>query len=410
MQFIAVTSRQRNSILAAQEIVNNLRIRFRDPALAPDLLTFYVTPIHARNAGTISNVLREAWPEAVILGTTAAAVLPSGARASGRFALTVMAAALPDVIVAPIQMDLDDFEETPVCLENWQALLQVVPDPALIMLYADPYTTPINEILDSLNTIAPGVPVVGGLASGARRPGAHVLVLNGERHRSGLVGVALSGNIRADVIVSQGCRPVGQIFTITKAEGNVVLELSGEPAIQALQDMVPTLPEDDRNLIQEGLLFGHAIHDPSEGLGRGDFLVRPVVAVDHKKGTLSLPSKVGIGETICFHVWDDTLGDDLQMLLLPQLIDTRAAGAFLFGSWPSRGKGSGVIRPGLPAKEVQNALGYRVPMAGFLSAGEIGPLRGVNYLHMHSAALALVRPIRSNLQVTDRALDDNLLN
>ncbi len=402
MEFISATSCQHNSLGAAAEIVDRIQLRRKEEAQEPDLVLFFATPGHARGSARIAETFRDAWPHAMILGTTAAGVLHSIWRSTERPTMAALAAFMPDVVLAPLRMDLEDFEENPVCLENWQAFLEMMPDPQLIILLADPFTTPVADILKSLSTLAPGVPVVGGLSSGARRPGAHALVLNDERHRSGLVGVALSGNVRADVLVSQGCKPVGQLFTVTKAEGNVVLELSGVPAMKALQEMVSSLPTEDRHLIQEGLMFGQAVHDPSEGFGRGDFLVRPVVGVDQKEGTISLSGEVDEGRAIRFHVWDDTLADDLQMLLLPQLIDTPAAGGLLFGSWPRGGGGSGKRR--LPIKRISRALGYRVPLAGFFTAGEIGPIRGVNYLHMHAAALALLRPAKACPEISD--LDD----
>jgi small ligand-binding sensory domain FIST len=406
MKFISLISHQRNSLRAAGEIVERAEGQFRALKQAPDLVLFFATPSHARGAERIATILREAWPHALILGTSAAGVLHPACPMNARPALAVLAASLPDVRLAPVRMDLEDFEESPVCLEKWQGLLEVMPDPQLVIVLADPFTTPIAEILESLSTLAPNVPVVGGLSSGARRPGAHVLVLNEVRHRSGLVGVALSGNVRADVLVSQGCKPIGQVFEVTKAEGNVVLELSGVPAMEALQQMVSDLPNEERHLLQEGLMFGQAVRHPSEGFGRGDFLIRPVVAVDQKQGTISLAGQVGEGDTIRFHVWDDTLVDDLQMLLLPQVVDVAASGGLIFGSWPRAGRG----RPGMSARRIQQALGYRVPMAGFFSAGEIGPIRGANYLHMHTVALTLLRPAASRPGDSDVAGETGRLN
>ena len=293
--------------------------------------------------------------------------------------------------MVPIRMDLEDFDEAPVCMEQWQSVLDILPDPELVLLLPDPFTTPIADILESLAILAPDVQIVGGQASGANRPGGHVLLIDDNVFRSGLVGVAMAGNLRADVLVSQGCKPIGGAFTVTKAEGNTVLELSGNPAIEALQEMVAELPKNERNLLQQGLMFGQAVDDPGEGLGRGDFLIRPVVAVDHKEGTISLAGQVTVGDTIRFHVWDDTLADDLYLLLVPQLVDSAARGGLLFGSWPGRGK-----TPGVSIRGICQTLGYPIPMGGFLSSGEIGPIRGTNYLHTHTASLALFRPADAN--------------
>lgn len=387
MRFASVASTRRGTQHAAAEITRKLHGAFDAREQEPDLVLFFASPEHARHAERISTTLHDAWPEALILGTTAAGGFHPSVQPTARPSLVAVGACLPGVVMVPIRMDLEDFDEAPVCMEQWQEVLEGAVDPKLIILLPDPFTTPVTEILDSLRMLAAEVPVIGGQASGARRPGGHVLVMDDEIFRSGLVGVALAGDIRADVLVSQGCRPIGEVFTVTKAEGNIVLELSGAPAIDALHEMVAELPKDDRNLLQRGLMFGQAIEEPSEDFGRGDFLIRPVVAVDHKEGTISLAGNVEEGDLIRFHVWDDTLSDDLQLLLVPQLMDTPARGGLLFGSWPGRER-----QPGVSIRSICDALGYPVPMGGFLSTGEIGPIRGTNYLHTHTAALALIRP------------------
>jgi small ligand-binding sensory domain FIST len=387
MKFISVTSHQRHSLGAAREIVAALEKHLEDDGLSPDLLLLFATQDHARRVREIGDLLRETWPQAFLLGATAAGIIHSAGRSVDRGAMTVMAGSLPGVKIAPVLMELEDFAEAQPGLEQWRDLLELLPDPQLMILLADPFSTPVADLLESLNMLAPGVPVIGGLASGGRRPGFNVLLLNDTVRRSGLVGAAFGGNIRADVVVSQGCRPVGRTFTVTKSDRNIIQELSGMPAMRALQDMVSALSSEEQHLLQEGLMFGQAVRDPSERFGRGDFLIRPVVAVDQKDGTISLAGEVGVGKTIRFHAWDDTLADDLQMLLLPQILDSPAAGGFLVGSWPRVGAGEG-----LPIQQIIRTLGYRVPMAGLLSAGEIGPIRGANYLHMHTATLALLRP------------------
>ncbi len=387
MKFISVTSHQRHSLSAAREILTALERHLADDGLAPDLLLLFATQDHARRMREVSDLLRGTWPQAFLLGATAAGIIHSAGRSVDRGAMTVMAGSLPGVKIAPVLMEQEDFSEAQAGLERWRDLLELLPDPQLMILLADPFSTPIGDLLESLNMLAPGVPVIGGLASGGRRPGFNVLMLNEAVRRSGLVGAAFAGNIRADVVVSQGCRPVGRTFTVTKADRNVIQELSGVPAMRALQEMVSALSSEEQHLLQEGLMFGQAVIAPSTQFGRGDFLIRPVVAVDQKEGTISLAGEVGVGKTIRFHAWDDTLADDLQMLLLPQILDSPAAGGFLVGSWPRVGAGEG-----LPIQQIIRTLGYRVPMAGLLSAGEIGPIRGANYLHMHTATLALLRP------------------
>lgn len=389
MKFVSAATTQADTGKAVQELVADLERQLGGSSEVPDLVLFFATPPHAQFAGVIVSIFQEAWKDTALLGATASNVLHPVVSRPARAAITVMAAQLPGVAVVPFRMKLDDFERTPICLDKWQGLLETGPDPRMLILAADPFTTPTAEILESLELVAPGLPTVGALASGAKRPGGHILALNDSLHRSGLVGISLAGNLRADVIVSQGYKPVGRFFRATRVEGNVVLELSGVPALQALEQMVSGLTREEQVLLRRGLMMGEAVGSDDEEPGRGDFLIRPVVGLDHEEGAISVAGLVGEGRRIRFQVWDDTLIEDLKLMLLPQIADNPAAGGLLFGSWPGR-------RPGpemrLSIAEIQTTLGYPLPITGFRGSGEIGPIRGVNYLHTHTAVLALIRP------------------
>jgi small ligand-binding sensory domain FIST len=40
--------------------------------------------------------------------------------------------------------------------------------------------------------------------------------------------------------VSQGCRPIGKPLVVTKSRDNVIEQLAGHPALQALREVVAT--------------------------------------------------------------------------------------------------------------------------------------------------------------------------
>lgn len=391
MKFASAATRELDTGRAAAAIVADLERQLGGSSCRPDLVLFFATRPHVRTSGVIVSTFQDAWGDASILGATATAVLHASASATSRPSLTAMAASLPGVRLLPFRLKLDDFEQTPVCLEKWQNLLEALPDPDLFLIFADPFTTPTVEMLETLNLVAPGVPTAGALVSGAQQPGGHVLTLNDSLHRSGAIGLAVAGDLRADILVSHGYRPVGRTFKVTRAEGNVVLELNGLPALEALEQMVATLPRRDQMLLRRGLMLGEAIPgEEGEGdPGRGDFLIRPVVGLDHEEGAISLAGLVDPGHQIRFQVWDNTLGEDLQMMLLPQLADTQAGAGLLFGSWP--GQRPPLKSSGLWASDVQTALGYPLPLAGFRGSGEIASIHGVSYLHTHTATLVLLR-------------------
>ena len=81
------------------------------------------------------------------------------------------------------------------------------------------------------------MPIIGGLCSGAQRPGENFLFFNEQVFKEGAVGVILTGDVQLQTIVSQGCRPIGRPYIVTKAQEHVILELAGMPPAQVMQEL-----------------------------------------------------------------------------------------------------------------------------------------------------------------------------
>ena len=52
------------------------------------------------------------------------------------------------------------------------------------------------------------------------------------------IALAFSGDIRIDSVIMHGCRPATQYYTVTKAAGQVILEINGKPAIQFIDELL----------------------------------------------------------------------------------------------------------------------------------------------------------------------------
>jgi small ligand-binding sensory domain FIST len=256
--------------------------------------------------------------------------------------------------------------------------------PGPYLLIGDPYTFPTDPLLGHLNERAPGTVVMGGLASGGMRRGDTRLFLDDRVLDSGAVGARVPGT-RIQPLVSQGCRPVGNPYTVTKAEGNVIHELGGVPPLQRLRELVAKLPPEDRELVDGGLHVGRVIDEHKTEPERGDFLVRGVIGVDPDSGALAVGDTIEVGETIRFHVRDAATADEDLRNLLEREAEP-AAGALLF---TCNGRGSRLFSvPDHDASIVSEKLGG-LPLAGFNCAGEIGPVGGKNFLHGFTASIAL---------------------
>ena len=192
-----------------------------------------------------------------------------------------------------------------------------------------------------------------------------------------------------DIVVSQGCRPIGKPVVITKAQGNVIQELGGSPAVEVIQTLPQTLDERERELLSGGLLVGTVINEYKERFGRGDFLIRNILGFDKKQGAIAVGDVPRVGQTVQFHVRDaETAHEDLQLLLDAQQLQEPPLGGLLFTcNGRARDLFAGQHHD---VQTIRERLG-EIPLAGFFAAGEIGPVGERSFLHGHTASLAVFR-------------------
>jgi small ligand-binding sensory domain FIST len=214
------------------------------------------------------------------------------------------------------------------------------------------------------------------------------LLLNGKAHDAGAVGVRVDGAVRIRSVVSQGCRPIGQPFVVTKAERNLIHELGGRPALEQLQALFQSLGPDDQALARKGLHVGQVINEYQDHFRRGDFLVRNVQGIDSNNGAIAIGDWARVGHTVQFHVRDaDTADEDLGELLLAASDSAPAvSGALVF---TCNGRGTRLFaEPDHDAVAVSRQW-PGISTAGFFAQGEIGPIGGKNFVHGFTASIAL---------------------
>ena len=257
------------------------------------------------------------------------------------------------------------------------------------LMICDPFTFPVGDLLTHLNQHVPGATVMGGMASGGLRLRQSRLFLDGRVLSRGAVGASLP---QAEVhsLVAQGCRPVGNPYTTTRADGNVIFELGGRPPLERLRELAAALPARDKELLAQGVQLGMVIDEYQAEPGQGDFLIRGIAGIDPESGAMAVGDEVVVGQTVQFHVRDAGSADeDLRRTLEREaaaLGARRAAGALLF---TCNGRGSRLFtEPDHDAGLLAEVLG-KIPVAGFFCAGELGPVGGQNFLHAFTASIAL---------------------
>ncbi|HEY3186087.1 MAG TPA: FIST N-terminal domain-containing protein [Solirubrobacteraceae bacterium] len=259
--------------------------------------------------------------------------------------------------------------------------------PGALVMFVDPYTFPAEALLSEIASSAPGLPVVGGLASAD--PPAATLFHGGEIAHMGAVGVALD-DVDVHCCVSQGASPIGPEMVVTAAEENVVYELASRPALDRLMDAIAKeLTPAEQALAAQGLLVGIVIDENRPDYDRGDFLVRGLLSVDEQERSITVGERVRVGQTVRLHVRDAASADeDLRAALIHTArgLTGPAAGALMF---TCNGRGSHMFGvAGHDAGALEHEIGP-APAAGFFCAGEIGPVGSRSFVHGFSTSVAL---------------------
>lgn len=324
------------------------------------------------------------------LGCTAMGIIGEGREIEDIGGASIVAGTIPDATISGFHLGDEDLFSSLNDADSFSSAIGLDTVPKLFIILVDPFSTPTRELLAAFNRTFPGIPVVGGIASGGSGPRRNIMALDDSIYNSGTVGFAVGGEVEIDVIVSQGCQAVGPLMEVTKSRGNVITELEGEAPLQLLHSAFADLGPRHRSMVQDGLLLGVVADKTIEEPGPGDFLIRNVLGVDESSGALTVTEFLRPGQKIRFFARDaQSAIDDLELLLSPQAFSNAPSLGLLF---TCNGRGTRLFgHPDGDIKIVMNALGKDCPVAGFVCAGEIGPIGAQNYIHGQTASIVLIR-------------------
>jgi small ligand-binding sensory domain FIST len=253
------------------------------------------------------------------------------------------------------------------------------------VLLANPFTFATENWLPEWNRVYPGVPCVGGLASGGNE--GQTAVFYNDRIVDA-VCLPLCGKTGIVPLVSQGCRPIGEPLTVTRAEHNIVYSLGGQPAYQALESAFETLSDSEKSFAKGNLFAGLAGTEYIEDFKPGDFLIRNIIGADPGSGAVAIGGIPRTGQTLQYQLRDRAIAqaDLARVLASADLAGRRPFAALLFSCL---GRGAGFFgEPNYDASRVHRLIGGK-PLAGFCCNGEIGPVAGRNAVHGYTAAAAI---------------------
>ncbi len=386
--------------MAAGLVLAQLRALMALPeyASAPTLGLLYITDHYAEQAKDILDHLSAELPEVIDwAGTVGLGIAANNAEYFDEPALSVMLCELPS--------------------DQYRVFSGVAPlssspgfEPYTALVHADGQAPELAELVAELAGSTETGYLFGGLTSSRTQAVQFAVGGNGNVRGQGAVsgvfsgglsGVAFGAGVPLISRVTQGCQPVAPERAVTKADGNVLLTLNDEPALDVLlRDLGINLehPREALAVVRRTLVGLSSLGE--EAVGRtghfgADVVVRHIIGLDPGRRGVAVAEQVSVGQRaafcqrnveaaradlvrICAEIREELEPEEQTQTTAAELAASyedaaphparRIAGA-IYVSCTGRG-GAHFGAPSAELQTVRRALGD-VPLVGFFAAGEI---------------------------------------
>ncbi|EKX54131.1 hypothetical protein GUITHDRAFT_100378 [Guillardia theta CCMP2712] len=300
-------------------------------------------------------------------------------------------------------------------VEEWRRLVGS-PDPAdrpVFLLFSEhnfPGRGNLDRFLEGMDFAYPGCTKVGGLTARFKQDVDLLSTVFGDVQLTrdkvaspGVWVVTLSGDIEAEALVAQGCRPIGPEWEVSRTKGNKVFEVfdplkkeAPVTCLAALSKVIEGLSPAELELAQRALFVGvesnsmnlSDLQQPktaqsSQEDPRKDYLLRPIILVSANDKSMLVGDVLRPGSTCPT--------DQLRWQRLTELLtgssSTPAAGLVLFACI---GRGRPLFgEPNYESRMASMATG--VPVVGCFYNGEFGPAGGQASLHEYTSIYTIFR-------------------
>jgi small ligand-binding sensory domain FIST len=382
-------------------------------APAPTLGLLYITDHYATSAQEILDHLGAELPLVTDwAGTVGVGIASSNVEYFDEPAMAVMLCALP--------------------ADQYRVFSGVAPLPSTFrahtaLVHADAGTPDLAELIAEMADRTATGYLFGGLASS--RGEVVQFAIGGDGNMKGhgkaggvfsggLSGVAFGEGVQLVSRITQGCQPVSEARSVTGADGNLVLELDGEPALDVLlEDLHISLdqPQAAMTALRATLVgLTQASEDVVNRTGHfgSDVEVRHIIGLDPRRRGVAIASKVDEGMRlafchrdveaaradlvrICAEIREELEPEELTLeaataravldALAPPSPETTPIAGAIYVSCAGRG-GPHFGGPSAEMQIVRRALGD-VPLVGFFAGGEIGR----SHLYGYTGVLTVFR-------------------
>jgi hypothetical protein len=299
--FKAELSREVGVEPAVAACAETIRRAFRDEPLSAVL--FYATVNHDQEA--LVRAVGEAFPGVAAVGCSTSAVTTHGAFFEDGYLLGMMGlggSSLRAASACAEGIDADTAAKARAMGEELR--LRGGGAPEVVLLHYDPLCPVDIELFAATLQDTAGCPVVGGSAGQPWGP----MVQTHQYHGQAVLGrsavaLALWGDFVFALATTTGTSPTGLTMKVTRAEGNLLLELDGRRALDVYDEIAGTqgasrLTSDANSALAMGIERGEA---SAAVPGEAESIVRGAFGVDEERGGLVLPASIAAGTTVMIH-------------------------------------------------------------------------------------------------------------
>ncbi len=350
----------------------------------------FMSPDFFPNAEQTLEILRVHGRIPLLAGCSGAGLIVNGEELENSSGIVLGLYSLPGADLRGFHFTSGQIEEA-TSGPYWRSATGIEPaDSNGWLVFHDPFHMDADSWIRSWNEAYSPAPTFGGAASGIVSDQTTQVYLNGNVFEDGLVAISVGGDVTLSGVVSQGCTPIGEPWTLTRVEQNLIHQIANRPAYAVLAETFQKLPPADQQKARGNLLIGLAVNEYLEDFHRGDFLVRPLIGGDPTSGILAVGALPRAGQTMQFQRRDGTAAsEDMHELLVHAKAEAQDRPIYGGCLCCCNGRGKNLFGvPNHDAGLTQRELGP-VGVSGFFCAGEIGPVGQKSFLHGFTASLAL---------------------
>ncbi|HVN27389.1 MAG TPA: FIST C-terminal domain-containing protein, partial [Candidatus Binataceae bacterium] len=199
----------------------------------------------------------------------------------------------------------------------------------------------------------------------------------------------ISGDFDLSLGASLACTQIGPMHRVTEVRDNILIKLDDRPAYQVFAEAAGPLADDLRRALAF-VFVGLPLDANPTRLERGRFLVRNIIGASEEHGVIAVAHHAQVGDAIGLVLRNAQRARDDLKSTLEEMRDGAAQPASFGLYFDCVSRGAGLYgMPGHDAAYIRQYLGP-IPIGGFFTGFEIGPLGDATGLLQYSGVLALI--------------------